>query len=82
MLHIMMKHGPRKNFRPVLRAAIRGLCYGALIGMSIDLFWMSANGYWTLWRSQPGTAAEIVAIAALFGAIAEAMRIHLNATLD
>jgi hypothetical protein len=79
---MMMKDRPRKNRRPILMAAIRGLCYGALIGMSIDLFWMAANGYWTLWRSQPGAAAEIVAMAALIGAIAEAMRIHLNPTSD
>jgi uncharacterized membrane protein YbhN (UPF0104 family) len=82
MLHIMTKHGPRKNIRPILRAAIRGLCYGALVGTSIDLFWMTANGYWTLWHSQPGTAAEIVGMAALVGAIAEAIRTHLNTTLD
>jgi hypothetical protein len=72
----------RKDNWPVLRAAIRGLCYGVLIGFCIDLFWIIANGYWTLLRSQPGTAAEIVAMAALVGAIVEALRVYLQTTSD
>jgi hypothetical protein len=78
----MIEDRPRKDTWPLLRAAIRGLCYGALIGMGIDLFWMSANGYWILWRSQPGTATEIVAMSALVGAIVEALRIYLRTTSD